>query len=73
MTIPRLAVIAIACLLFVDVKFDNGRLVDSLEDQATRLGYWLSSEFDDLSHRIARFQWSQRGASVAHPAPWLVS
>jgi hypothetical protein len=45
MTIPRFAVIAIACLLFVDVKFDNGRLTDSLEDQAARVGYWLSSEF----------------------------
>jgi hypothetical protein len=48
MTIPRFAVIAIACLLFVDAKFDNGRLTDSLEDQAARLGYWLSSEFDDV-------------------------
>jgi hypothetical protein len=70
MTIPRFAVIAIACLLFVDVKFDNGRLTDSLEDQAARVGYWLSSEFDDLSHRIARFHWSQRVASVAS---WPVS
>jgi hypothetical protein len=55
MTIPRLAVIAIVCIFVVDVKFGNGRLVDSLEDQATRLGYWLGSEFDDISHRIARF------------------
>jgi hypothetical protein len=55
MTMPRLAVVAIACLLFVDVKFGKGRLVVSLENQATRLDYWLSSELDDLSHRIARF------------------
>jgi hypothetical protein len=54
MTIPRLAVIAIACLFFVDVKFGNGHLVEAVEDQATRLGYWLSSELDDLSHRITR-------------------
>jgi hypothetical protein len=55
MTLPRLAIIAIACLVFVDVKFGNGRLVDSLEDQTSRLGYWLTNEFDSLSHQIARF------------------
>jgi hypothetical protein len=55
MTFPRLAVIAIACLVFFDMKFGNGRLVNSLEDQASRLGSWLSSEFDGLSHKIARF------------------
>jgi hypothetical protein len=55
MTVPRLVLIAIACLFFVDVRFGNGRLVDSVEDQATRLGYWLNNEFDDLARRIARF------------------
>jgi hypothetical protein len=56
MTMPRLIVIAIACLFLVDVKFGNGRLVDSLEDQAARLGYWLNSEFDDLSRGLIRFR-----------------
>jgi hypothetical protein len=56
MTMPRLIVIAIACLFFVDVKFGNGRLVDSLEDQATRLAYWLNNEFTDLSHGLIRFR-----------------
>jgi hypothetical protein len=55
MRLPRLAVIAIACLVFVDVKFGNGRLIDALEDEATRAGYWLSNELDGLSHQIARF------------------
>jgi hypothetical protein len=55
MRLPRLAVIAIACLVFVDVKFGNGRLIDTLEDEATRAGYWLSNELDGLSHQIARF------------------
>jgi hypothetical protein len=55
MTMPRLAVIAIACLVFFDMKFGGGQIVGSLEDQASRLGYWLSNEFGDLSHRIARF------------------
>jgi hypothetical protein len=56
MTMPRLIVIAIACLFFVDVKFGNGRLIDSVTDQATRLGYWLNSEFDDLSRGLVRFR-----------------
>jgi hypothetical protein len=51
MTIPCLAIIVIACLFFVDVEFGNGRLVEAVADQATRLGYWLSEEFDS----IARF------------------
>jgi hypothetical protein len=55
MTIPRFVVIAIACLVFLDMKYGSGRIVDSLEDQASRVGYRLNSEFDDLSRRIARF------------------
>jgi hypothetical protein len=55
MTIPRLAVIAIACLLFVDVKFGNGRLVEAVDDQVTRLGYWLTKEFDSIARGITRF------------------
>src|SRR5260370_948213 len=52
MTMPRLAVIAIACLVFFDMKFGSGQIVGSLGDQASRLGYWLSNEFGDLSRRI---------------------
>jgi hypothetical protein len=69
MTIPRFVVIAIACLVFFDMKYGSGRIVDSLEDQASRVGYRLNSEFDDLSRRIARFDWAQRGQ--AWPAPRL--
>jgi hypothetical protein len=56
MTVPRLAVIAIVCFLFVDLKFGSGRGVDALWDQATRLGHWLNTEFDALSNMIARFR-----------------
>ena len=56
MTIPRLAVIATACVVFVDLKFGSGRLVDALWDEATRLGYWLDSAFSDLSYKIAHYR-----------------
>jgi hypothetical protein len=54
MTMPRLAVIAIARLVSFDMKYGYGGIVDALKDQVTRLGYWLNNDFDDLSHRIAR-------------------
>jgi hypothetical protein len=56
MTIPRLTVIAIALIVFADMKFGGGRGVDALWYQVTRLGYWLSNEFDSLSHMIAQFR-----------------
>jgi hypothetical protein len=56
MTVPRLVVIAIALLVFADMKFGGGRVVDALWYQATRLGYWLNNEFDGISHRIAQFR-----------------
>ena len=34
MTVPRLALIAIACFVFIDMKFGDGRTVDALWDQA---------------------------------------
>jgi hypothetical protein len=49
MTIPRLAIIAIACLFVVDMEFGNGRLVEAVGDQVTQLGYWLSKEFDSIA------------------------
>jgi hypothetical protein len=53
MTITRLAVIAIAFALFIDMKFSNARLFDALWGEVTRLGYWLNSEISGLT-RIAR-------------------
>ena len=55
MAIPRLAVLMIACFLFFDGKFGSGRLVDTVRDEATRVGYWLNNEFNGLSNRITRF------------------
>jgi hypothetical protein len=56
MTIPRLAAIATVCVLLVDMKFGNGRLVDALWDETTRLGYWLNNEIGNLSYKIAHFR-----------------
>ena len=54
MTIPRLAAIAFVCLVFIDMKFGGGRIVDALWDQAKSLGYWLNNEFQSITYRIAR-------------------
>jgi hypothetical protein len=54
MTTPRLAAIAIACLVFIDMKFDGGQIVDAIWDQAKSLGHSLNNEFQGLTYRPAR-------------------
>jgi hypothetical protein len=54
MTIPRLAAIAIACLVFIDMKFGGGQIVGALWDQAKSLGYSLNNELQGLTYRLAR-------------------
>ncbi len=54
MTIPRLVAIAFVCLVFIDMKFGGGRIVDALSDQSKSLGYWLNNEFQSITYRIAR-------------------
>jgi hypothetical protein len=54
MTVPRLVLIAFACLVFIDLKFGGGRALDALWDQAKSLGYWLNNEFQGITYRIAR-------------------
>jgi len=44
MTPIRLVLILGAGLLFTDYKFGNGRLVDTLSDQAIHLGNKLNAE-----------------------------
>jgi hypothetical protein len=56
MTAPRLAVIAIACFVLVDMKFGGGRIVDALYGQAITLGHWLNNQFQGITYRIARLQ-----------------
>jgi hypothetical protein len=54
MTIPRLAAIAFVCLVFIDMKFGGGRIVDALWDQAKSVGYSLNNELQGLTYRLAR-------------------
>ena len=54
MTIPRLAAIAFVCLVFIDMKFGGGQIVDALWGQAKSLGYWLNNEFQSITYRVAR-------------------
>jgi len=53
MTAPKLLVAAFISLLLFDYKFNNGRLVDALSDQAIQFGYWLNSELSSLERRLA--------------------
>jgi hypothetical protein len=53
MTVPRLVLIAIACFMFIDLKFGGGRTLDAIWDQATNLGYWLNNEFQSVAYKIA--------------------
>jgi hypothetical protein len=55
MTVPRLALIAIACFVFIDLKFGGGQTLDAIWDQAKSLGYWLNNEFQGVTYKIARF------------------
>jgi hypothetical protein len=55
MTVPRLALIAIAGFVFIDLKFGGGRTLDAIWDQAKSLGYWLNNEFQSVTYKIARF------------------
>jgi hypothetical protein len=54
MTIPRLAAIAIAYLVFIDMKFGGSQIVDAIWDQAMSLGHSLSNEVQGLTFRLAR-------------------
>jgi hypothetical protein len=54
MTVTRLVLIAIACFVFIDLKFGGGRTLDALWDQAVSLGHWLNSEFQSITYQIAR-------------------
>jgi hypothetical protein len=54
MTTPRLAAIAIACLVFIDVQFGGGQIVDAFWDQAKSVGHSLSNEIQGLTYRLAR-------------------
>jgi hypothetical protein len=56
MTIPKLLVLMFVALLAFDYKFNSGRLVDALVDQATQFGYWLNSTLSGLERRIAPFR-----------------
>jgi len=54
MTVPRLLLIAFACFVFIDLKFGGGRTLDAIWDHARSLGYWLNSEFQSITYKIAR-------------------
>jgi hypothetical protein len=56
MTVPRLLLIAIACFVFIDLKFGGGRTLDAFWDQATRLGYWLTNEIQSITYKIPRLR-----------------
>jgi hypothetical protein len=53
MTPARLVLVIAALLLFADYQYGNGRLVQSLSDQAVNVGYRLNSAFSQLLHRVA--------------------
>ena len=54
MTLRRLLLIAFACFVFIDLKFGGGRTLDAIWDHARSLGYWLNSEFQSITYKIAR-------------------
>jgi hypothetical protein len=53
MTLTRLVLILVAGLVFTDYQFGNGRLVQSISEQAAELGYKLDNVFSQIVHRIA--------------------
>ena len=54
MTVPRLLLIAIACFVFIDLKFGGGRTLDALWDQSRSFAYWLNGHFQNVTYKIAR-------------------
>jgi hypothetical protein len=53
MTFPRLLLLLVAGVLFADYHFGNGRLIDTLSDQATQLVQVLNDELAQLERRLA--------------------
>jgi hypothetical protein len=53
-TIPRLAAIAIACLVFVDMKFGGSQIAGALRDRAKSVGYSLNNELQGVTYGIGR-------------------
>lgn len=55
MTLTRLTIILSIGMVAVDLKFNNGRFVETLWNQMRQLGYWLNYDFSSLTHKIAPF------------------
>jgi hypothetical protein len=53
MTLARLVLILVAGLAFTDYQFGNGRLVQSISEQAVELGYRLDDVFSQIVRRVA--------------------
>jgi hypothetical protein len=53
MTFTRLVLILGAGLLFVDYKFGDGRLLQSVSAQTVDLGYALNNTFSQIVHHVA--------------------
>jgi hypothetical protein len=53
MTLTRLVLILGVGLVFVDLKFGDGRLVQSVSTQTIDLGYRLNDSFSQIVRRIA--------------------
>jgi hypothetical protein len=56
MASPKLLVFAFVALLAFDYKFNNGRLIEALSEQATQFGYWLNGELSSIERRLAPFR-----------------
>ena len=56
MTPLKLLVLMFVALLAFDYKFNSGRLVDAVVDEATRFGYWLNSALSGIERRVAPFR-----------------
>ena len=52
MTVPRVVLLLLACIVFADYRFGNGRLIESVSAQTTQLGYKLSDELSKLERLI---------------------
>jgi len=53
MTFSRHLIILSIVVAVVDLKFNNGRLVDALWDQTRQFGYSLNNQFSNLTDKIS--------------------
>jgi hypothetical protein len=54
MTLTRMMVLVAAVVLFVDYEFGKSRLIQSISDQTTQLGYTLSNHLSAIARRVSR-------------------